>query len=208
MRRRGRGGEMPSQLRLDFGEPAPPWPVREALFFAVLPEGETAHDLVEVGRRLCRRFGVRGAVQPAARLHVTLLGFRVEESALGAGIAIARRIGDAVRAPSFAAVFEGAMSFGSQDRPALVLRCGQGGEAGLAGLRDRLRDAIDDLGVTREGVDEGFAPHLTLVYDSGRIPEVALDAPIPLIARELVLIRSEQGLGRHTHLGRWPLRAA
>lgn len=199
---------MPNQLRFDFGEPSPPRPVREALFFAVLPEGEAARGLVEVGRTLCRRFGVRGVVQPAARLHVTLLGFRVDESSLGAGIAVARRIGDAVAAPSFAAAFEGAMSFGSHDRPALVLRCGQGGEAGLTGLRDRLRDASDNLGVTRSGVDEGFAPHLTLVYDSGRIPEVALDTPIPWMAHELVLIRSEQGLGRHTLLGRWPLRAA
>lgn len=78
VRQRNRKGEMPNQLQFNFGEAKPPRSVHETLFFAVLPERETAPRLVETGQTLCQRYRVRGAVQPAGRLHVTLLGFRVD----------------------------------------------------------------------------------------------------------------------------------
>lgn len=197
-----------NQLPFDFEEAARARPVRDALFFALRPEPRTALKLVETGRTLRERYWLKGAVQPAARLHVTLIGFRVEANALDAGIELACWIGAAVRRAPFPIVLEGAMSFGGEGHRALVLRCGLGSEAALMGLHDRLRDLTDDLGVSRAGVHERFVPHLTVAYDASPIPETALDAPISWMANQLVLIRSEQGLGRHTTVGRWPLRAA
>lgn len=193
--------------RLEFGEPTPGRAIREALFFALLPEREAALRLIEAGRALFERYGLAGPLRPAARLHVSLLGFRVDRRSLGAWTGAGRRIGGTIRRAPIAVVFEGAMSFGGAGRRALVMACSQGSEAALTGLHDRLRDATDDLGVTRLGVRERFMPHLTVAYDASPIPETALDAPIRWMASELVLVRSEQGRGRHTCMGRWPLKA-
>jgi 2'-5' RNA ligase len=50
-----------------------------------------------------------------------------------------------------------------------------------------------------------FNPHLTFLYGDQAIPEITI-APVSWIVRELVLVRSLHGQGRHLVLGRFPLR--
>lgn len=206
MKRRVRQAGYPNPLPLDERGHAPARRVRDAVFFATLPDRETALRLVAVGRALRRRYALGGPLLPAMRLHVTVLGFDVSCVGLEACVESARRIGATVRRAPFPVILEGAMSFGGGGNRAQVLRCSQGSEAALTGLYDRLRDVTDHLGLSRLGIRERFVPHLTLAYDHRAIPETALEAPIGWLANELVLIRSEQGLGRYTRIDRWPFR--
>lgn len=198
----------PNQAPLDFGDGTLAPPVQNALFFAILPGLEARARLTQAGRRLCERYGLSGPVLPAARMHVTLFGFGAGERGLDTAIQRIRRIGAAVRRAPFPVILESAMSFGGDGHHAQVLRCSQGSEAALMGLHDHLRDLSDDLRMTDPDRNPRYVPHLTVVYDPWTIPVTALDALIGWTAHELVLIRSEQGRGRHTCIGRWPLRAA
>lgn len=199
-RRRDTGGLV--QLPLAFDRASPPvaatW--REVLYFALLPDAESIARIsrLEVGLR--RRLGRTWRPCSSARLHLSLLGVAAEPFARDTVLAAAARIGAAVAFPPFEVVFTGAASFGGAS---VVLACSEGSAAALAGLRDRLKDAGEDIGL-RLGA-RAFTPHLTVAYDEVPIPETMLDPPIAWSAREIVLVSSEQGRGRHTHLGRWPL---
>ncbi|WP_332769451.1 2'-5' RNA ligase family protein [Phenylobacterium sp.] len=173
---------------------------REALYFAVLPDAEAAVRIAELETGLRRRLGRTWRPCARARLHLSLLGVAAGSLARDTVLAAATRIGAAVAFPSFEVVFTGAASFGGAS---VVLACSEGSAAALTGLRDRLKDAGDDIGL-RLGA-RAFTPHLTVAYDETPIPETMLDPPIRWPAREIVLVSSEQGRGRHTHLGRWPL---
>jgi 2'-5' RNA ligase len=76
--------------------------------------------------------------------------------------------------------------------PALTLRRA----VGAAMRRHGLAYAVKDV--------KAFAPHITLWWDEERI-EAQPTAPVAWTAREIVLIDSIQGEGRHNHLARWPL---
>jgi hypothetical protein len=45
-----------------------------------------------------------------------------------------------------------------------------------------------------------------LAYREPAIPVTRLDDPVTWPARELALKRSQQGRGRYSYIGRWPLR--
>ncbi|WP_304219102.1 2'-5' RNA ligase family protein [Phenylobacterium aquaticum] len=195
------------QLSLEFGpEPRLETPsaraVRPVLFFAILPDPAAAARMAELGRMLRRRYDLTGPAAAAARLHVSVFGVGGETEA---GIALARRMGAAVTARAFEMVLTRAVSFrGGQTRP-LVLCCSDGAAAALTGLRDALGQASDDLGQAIAW-RRPFTPHLTLGHDFGAIPDTVLGDPIRWPARELVLVRSDRGLGHHARLASWPFR--
>jgi len=176
---------------------------RERLFFAVLPDPASAKRLAGLGRGICDREGLRGPPSPAAKLHVSLLGFEVDEGLREPWVSFARRLGSAVSGAAFEVDFVKAASFNS----ALVLPCveGSGAEAALTGLRDRLWYAAEDLGQDLKG-PLAFSPHLTLAYGQEEIPEMMLEEPVGWWGRDVVLLSSWRG--RHTHLGRWSLGPA
>lgn len=207
MGRRWRVSGSSNQLPLNFGDEALGPPSGHRLFFAILPEPEIRGSLTAAARRLCERYALSGPVQPAARMHITLMGFQVNEPMLSAATWKIGRIGAAVRRAPFPVVMDGAMSFGGKGNHAQVLRCSQGSEAALTGLHDQLQDLTDDLRMTDPDRNPRYAPHLTVAYDHRTIPETALDALIGWTTDKLVLVHSEQGRGRHTILGSWPLRA-
>ena len=71
-----------------------------------------------------------------------------------------------------------------------------------------LQAALFDVAQAKLGLRprSSFVPHLTLAYREPAIPVTRLDHPITWPARELALVRSQQGRGRYSYIGRWPLR--
>lgn len=181
-------------------------PVREVLFFGLMPESGSAQRLAALGEELARRHAPRARRHRPERLHVSLLGFRVDPRRREEIEALALGIGAAGSARAFEVTHLMALSFqGGRSKP-MVLSCGAGATAAVTGLRDRLADAAEDLGCRLPG-HRSFVPHLTLAYDRSAIPETVLGEPMRWRAGELTLIRSEQGLGRYTRIARWPLAA-
>ena len=196
----------PGQPGLELGAAAAGLRVRHVLFFGLVPEPSCAERLRRLGQELHGRFGLGDPLRPAALLHMSLLGLgagaRLDDSAVVRGL----RIGASVRWAQFDVILEAAISFGRGSRRPLVLACSLGAAAAVTGLRDALRDVGEEMGLGGYRYSE-FTPHLTLSYTSGPIPETVLDPPVIWRARELVLIYSAQGRGRHVHLGRWPFGA-
>ncbi|RYE41204.1 MAG: hypothetical protein EOP21_08990 [Hyphomicrobiales bacterium] len=50
----------------------------------------------------------------------------------------------------------------------------------------------------------GFRPHVTLLYDNQLVAGREI-APVQWTVRDVVLVRSVVGQGRHVIEGRWPL---
>ena len=173
---------------------------REVLYFAVLPDPEATAAITDLEGDLRRRLARRWRSCAPARLHLSLLGVASDPVERDMVIAAARRIGAAVAFPPFEVLLTGAASFGGAS---VVLGCSEGSAAALTGLRDRLKDVGEDIGL-RLGA-RAFVPHLTFAYDPVAIPETMLGELICWPAREIVLVSSERGRARHTHLGRWPL---
>lgn len=185
---------MTEQLRLDI-----PWPPREArqvVFFAIMPDPADGARLTALGKQISP-----ARLHPAERFHLSLMGIRLEAGSQDAQIRAAQEIGAAVAAAPFEVVLPTACSF----RDSLVLCCGDHAAAAMTQLQALLSAAAErKLGLPAK---RSYAPHLTLAYRAPRIPPTPLNSPISWLAREFVLIRSDQGQGRYTRLGRWPLRS-
>ena len=78
------------------------------------------------------------------------------------------------------------------------------GVARLKLFQRELVSALDKTGIGRHK-HRPYNPHITLLYDEHRIPDQPVEA-ISWIVREVVLVCSLQGQGRHIMLARWPLR--
>ena len=105
--------------------------------------------------------------------------------------------------PPFELAFDRVESFSTapRNRP-LVLRGGDG-LIGLTAFQQALATPLKTTAVWR-WMKSGYTPHLTLLYDDHSVPLQTIET-VAWTARELVLVHSLVGQGRHTHLGRWPL---
>lgn len=196
----------PRQLAFDYGGPSgrrPSTGTSDNVYFAVLPDPDAARRMTEIGAELWHRYGLPGRVQPARLLHVSLTHVghfaRVPESI----VAAARTAGSVVRCEPFDVCFDRAISFDNPRGTPIVLRSSCG-EAGFAHLRRATAAAMLRVGLPA-GPSIGLTPHVTLVYNGLPIPEALLARPIAWTVRELVLVHSLYGQGRHVHLGRWKL---
>lgn len=188
------------QLELFSGPP----PSRDIAFFAILPPREIAARVARLGDDFSRRHGLDGARHRPERLHISLWGIRSPPRWSAALAASMAAVGSEVAWPAFEVALTRVQSFGRGGKRPLVLRCGDGASAALEGLHDRLFDAAARRGLSlRRRAD--YTPHLTLGYGGAPGPDVPLDDPVVWTARELVLVRSEQGRGCHTPLARWRL---
>jgi RNA 2',3'-cyclic 3'-phosphodiesterase len=122
-------------------------------------------------------------------------------------VAKAGAVAAALRVAPFEVEFESVLSFvrGGQSKPALVL-AGEHGVATLIAFQRALAVAMIRGGLG-QWVEKSFTPHMTLVYDPQVIQKQSI-RPISWTVRELVLIHSFLGQGRHVTLGRWPLRGS
>ncbi|HEX5684708.1 MAG TPA: 2'-5' RNA ligase family protein [Ideonella sp.] len=193
---------MADQLFLD-GMGAPPTG-SDRLFFAVLPDDYAAGQADRFRQRFCGERKLTGTQVRTEHLHVTLHHLGDHAGVPQDMVAKAGAVAAALRVAPFEVEFESVMSFvrGGQNKPALVLT-GDIGLAALVAFQRALAVAMIKGGLG-QWVEKSFTPHMTLVYDPQVIQKQSI-RPISWAVRELVLIHSFLGQGRHVALGRWPL---
>lgn len=177
------------------------------LFFAIFLDAGAASGAIEVGQRLRLQHALRGRVQPAHRLHVTLHWLRDHEELPAELVRAARSAGarTADGAAPFDVSFDRAESLGDAGHPGkrpLVLS-GATGLAALRAFQRMLGGAMSDAGIGRYA-RSAFRPHVTLLRDETFVAAQAVRA-VRWTVRELALVDSWQGLGRYDLLGQWPL---
>lgn len=178
-------------------------PVTDRLFYALLPDVESAGQIVELARRLRADHHPKGALISSERLHVTLV-FLGDFAGLPKGIVSSALIaGERLMGIPFEVTFDRLQKFG-HGKQAVVLR-GEDGAAGVNEFRRRLVEATLYQGLKPLG-PAGFTAHITLMYDDGPIKQKQV-APIGWTAKEFVLVRSLIGKSRYEILGRWPLHS-
>ena len=169
----------------------------DRLFFAALPDAETAERIAERAAASRARHGLTGRLLKTGHFHVTLS--TVHE---GHGLPDADEIeGWMARAgeismPSFRVGLDRLMSFANG---ALVLT-GDDSTFGMEVLQQRLCDSLDDT----PRPARRYTPHVTLLYD-GRHIEAEPVEPIAWTVREVVLVHSLIGQTTLRHIARIPL---
>jgi 2'-5' RNA ligase len=187
--------DMGDQLSFGFGDT--PVPTRnDLLYFAVLPEPAAAKCAIETARELKAKYGLSGRPYPPERLHISLAGLGRFRSLPPEVTDRACEIGRRIRMSPFRVALDRVSSFRTGSSRALVLRCSEG-----TGMLQAIQRQIIDLMHLQY---RPFEPHLTLLYDSRTVPEVPVE-PIAWQVRDVVLVHSLYGEGRHHHLQRWPL---
>lgn len=175
------------------------------IFFAVVPPEGVRGLICRFRDNLCHVHGLKGRPVPRECLHISLhpFGFHDHlpahevEMAANAGIAAARQTA------SFDVSLNRVLSWrGNPGRRPLVL-LGDEGVFGLDRLRGTLHEALADASLTKRSFEES-EPHLTLLRGDNDFPDTIV-LEIRWTVRELVLIDSRVGEGRHDILARWPL---
>jgi 2'-5' RNA ligase len=163
------------------------------VFLAVLPDLDAKVRIAGLKDEL----GLRGSAVAPDRLHVSLHWVGDHETP-PAILEAAERAAAAIDMPCFRVAFDRLQTFNGRGQIPIVLA---GGEelVGLVMLRELLADRLNHR------MKRDFNPHLTFLYGDQATPEITI-APVSWIVRELVLVRSLHGQGRHLVLGRFPLR--
>ena len=175
----------------------------ESLFIAAIPDNAAALKIQETTPLLCKEHGLKGTPIAMERLHVTLHFIGVFADLPQGIVARTREAAASVKRTPFDVVFDRVKSFsGGKGKRPIVLRSSSGLEA-LVAFQRALSGAMARAALDRFKQPK-FMPHLTLLYDSRRVAEQAIE-PIGWTVNEFVLVRSRLGLSRHETLARWPL---
>ncbi|MGV8961313.1 MAG: RNA 2',3'-cyclic phosphodiesterase [Stenotrophomonas sp.] len=185
-----------AQMALGFGNDIP----TERLFFAVMPDAQTAARIVEIAAGLRDEHGLSGRLLARERLHITLHHLGDYAGLPPSLLARVQQMAARVRLPEFEVCFDQVGSFAGHRQNPFVLRS-EGGAELLQGLHRELVRCLQGVGGKSE---HAFTPHLTLLYDARRLPVQPVQ-PIRWWVREFVLIRSFLGQTRYQVEGRWPL---
>jgi RNA 2',3'-cyclic 3'-phosphodiesterase len=165
------------------------------LFFAAVPDFDTAAKIHRLAGVLQRAHRFRGDLILPERLHVSLLFLgRWSEW-------VARRACEAaagLKMTPFEVSFDRTASFRSRsgNRPLVLL--GDETSDRLKSLGHLLGAAIAEKGMGRRVARE-FMPHVTLLYGERPVDEYPVE-PIRWTVNEFVLIHSLKG---HRHVARW-----
>jgi 2'-5' RNA ligase len=178
---------------------------KENLFFAILPDGQSLCEYLEIQRRLQLDHLPFASPRPPELLHVSL--YNVEQSARisDAVIFAACRAASAIDACQFQLSFDHVATFRTSRRNAIVLS-GNGGRELLRQLHMQIGIEMRNLGEDAR-INRNFQPHATLLFDSEVMPRVTLQKPVVVAAREFVLLRNRPGEHGYEYVDRWPLRA-
>jgi RNA 2',3'-cyclic 3'-phosphodiesterase len=194
---------MPGQTSLPGFDPPPA--LTDSLFFAILPNALAASRISQIAEQLRSAHGLKGKTLRPDRFHVTLHHLGNYAGLPPDIVALAREVAASVAntMPPFELAFDRVESFSStpRNRP-LVLRGGDGLIA-LTAFQQALGTPLKTKAV-RHWLKPGYTPHLTLLYDDQSVLLQTIET-VAWTARELVLVHSMVGQGRHVHLGRWPL---
>ena len=183
-----------------FREPAP----LHRLFFAVMPDADTAERIAALGQALKRSEGLSGKAIKSERLQVTLIHVGDWDDLPKGVVDDCRRVGETTGSSAFDVAFDRAQSFaGATGNQPYVLLGDDAGMAAVKGFRSDLWERLVRVGVKPKSNAE-FDPHLTLLYDPKLSPGRVIE-PIRWRVGEILLIHSEIGRNKYHELGRWPL---
>jgi 2'-5' RNA ligase len=188
---------MPRRARRKFGPSQ-----KERIFFAALPDAETAARIHAQAEAFKREHGFSAALILPEHLHVTL--FHLGDWAVLPEeiVKLAKDAAGQVMAAPFAVSFPRAESFRNSTGVFPFVLTGDAKE--WATLHTSLAASLTRIGLG--GATRGeFKPHVTLTYDEVRVKPLKI-APISWTVREFVLVHSVLGKTTHNHLGRWLLK--
>ena len=199
-----------NQLVLELGSATspvalPPSTARATLFFAILPDQDCAARADRLAGDLHREHSLAGKPRSSSLLHMTLCLVAENSGLTEDKIALAQRAGGRVGGAPFTLQLDEVFSFRQVKHP--IVLCATEGNDVFRMLHVRLALALQNCGL-KAPAKRNLKPHMTLAYKGKEIARTRLSAPIPIVAREFVLIRSHFGESRHDYLGRWPLREA
>lgn len=191
-----------TQLTLP-GFESPPLPPEHRLFFATMPDPDTAARIAAMAGRLQSGMPVKVRPLRTARLHVTL--HHLGDFAQVPEVMVARACAAAasIDMPSFGVTFDQLSSFNGRPGHYPLVLTGSAGLQALSDFQQRLGDALRAAGLRVSRAR--FRPHLTLLYDRRRSDPRAI-GPIGWTVCEFILIHSWLGKTRYDLKGRWPLK--
>jgi RNA 2',3'-cyclic 3'-phosphodiesterase len=176
---------------------------RDRIFFACLPDAETAARIYALAQSLKEKHGLEGTLILPEHLHVTLFHLGDWHAVPDEIVKQASAAAAQVRLAPFEVVFDRAGSFRNRTGVYPFVLTGEKHIAAWLPLHDALAAALKHAGLG--GATQGeFQPHITLSYDETRVKPEPVD-PISWSVREVVLVHSLLGKTAHIHLGRWPL---
>jgi 2'-5' RNA ligase len=182
----------------------PPPPFRP-VFFVIKPDPSAATATDRVSHELGDALGLTGNPLTPDRLHMTLLSLGDMQILRQATLDRARHIAAEMSVRSFDITFDRVMSFRNPRPKKPFALLASKGSAGLPLFQRELVQTMKNAGLVC-GKQQGFTPHVTLVWDSAQVCEMPLAATITWTVREFQLICSIFGQSRHECLGRWPFK--
>ena len=190
------------------GLEAPPV-ATDGLFFAVLPDVNSAASIAKLAQQMCGETRPKSKPHAANRLHVTLqhlgnFAGGLPQELVDAAIKAAASI----RMEPFSVEFDHTLTFAKKPRPGPRVLGGTEGLVGLYTLHDVLVGALQNTGFNLAALPNAsdFTPHVTLAYGMPWTDARPIEAASWNV-REFVLMHSLLGRTRHIALERWPLAA-
>ncbi len=178
----------------------------DRLFFAVVPDEQTATHIESIAGQCLAEHGIRGKLAAADRFHVSLNLFgNYREGLPPTEVARACAVAEAVRVTPFDISLNRIMTFqrnGGKNQP-LVMLVDQG-KTQLRALLLALLSGEHGISVEKKAIS-GFNPHLTLLYGDQTVAHSM--EPISWVVRDFVLVHSLVGRTQYKILGRWTLQA-
>ncbi|HEY0107044.1 MAG TPA: 2'-5' RNA ligase family protein [Rhizomicrobium sp.] len=190
---------MPSRPRRKFGPSQ-----KDRIFFAVLPDAETAARIHALAGALKAKHGLGGTLILPEHLHITLFHLGDWRELPQAIVEIASKAAGEIAAAPFEVACRRAESFRNSTGVYPFVLLAEPGATPLHAFQQALGAALKKNGLG--GATQGdFKPHVTLLRDDTRVKPVPV-GPLSWTVRDFVLVHSLLGQTRHIHLGRWPLR--
>jgi 2'-5' RNA ligase len=174
---------------------------KERIFFACLPDAQTASRIHALAEEIKRTRGFESALILPEHLHVTLFHLGDWAALPQEIVDLAKAAASQVAAAPFEAAFARAESF--RNRTGVFPFVLTGDVTPWRALHAALGAALKKVGLG--GATQGeFKPHVTLAYDKLRLKPFKT-APLSWTVRDFVLVHSRLGKTTHDHLGRWRL---
>jgi len=177
---------------------------RHHLFFAIVPDPETAMRIERLAQGLRVEHSLKGKPLPTKHFHVTLHSIGVHDTFFERVAAWAQATASAISMPAFDVVFDHAGSFHRTARARPFVLLGSDRVAALEEFHGVLGTTLAKAGFNLR--PSSFTPHLTLLYDKHEVAERTIE-PVRWTAREFFLVDSRVGKTKHVQLAQWPLLA-
>ena len=183
--------------------PLPPPPLeRDVLFYALLLGPQIWHPAARLVTAQRERHGLTGPMRSTDTFHISVLGYGFADELDAADMERAVSIAERTAFLPFTLTFPQLLSFDGRrrrsEKVALVLAAGEGKDAVLE-LGGRLAGSMIAHGM-RPRAFQPQVPHLTLLYDTVRVPPTTLERPLTVDIAAFSLVYSHRGQNRYTVL--------